>query len=543
MNLRDYQQAAVNAVWKYLGEHEGNPCVVIPTGGGKTPVLAELTRQVTQQWGGRVLILAHVKELLEQSSATLERFGVQHGIYSAGLGKRESAGSVTVAGIQSVYRKATKMGAYDLILIDESHLIPPSGEGMYQTFLSDAKLVNPRVRLVGLTATPYRLGTGMLCGPKSLLNGICYEVGVKELIVRGYLSRVRSKRGLRCDTTSLHVKGGEFVAAEAEALHIDVVESAIDEIEKLSAGRKSILLFCAGVAHANRVRTELLFRGHDCGLITGETAAGERARTIENFRSGKLRFLANVNVLTTGFDAPNVDCICLLRSTLSPGLYYQMVGRGLRLADGKDDCLVLDFGANIEKHGPIDAIKIKSKSDGGSSDAVVKECPGCGEMLSGGMSVCPACGYEFPPPEPKDKHRPRASDEGVTTLEVTPPETLKVMSVVYSVHRKKNAPEDHPKTLRVDYILALNRSIAEWVCVEHKGYARQKAWKWWSDRSFAPMPESAAEAVELADAGCLAVPEAVTIQQVPGNRWPKLVSVSIGEKPDPIDARFEEVPF
>lgn len=530
MILRDYQSAAVNAVWQHLRTRDDNPCVVIPTGGGKTPVMAEICRTAVEAWRGRVLILAHVKELLEQSATTVNRFDIEHAIYSAGLGRREYDASVVVAGIQSVYRRAAEMGRFDLILVDECHLLPPAGEGMYRTFLRDARTVNPHVRLIGLTATPYRLGSGGLCGKDNLLNEIAYEVGVKELIVRGFLSRVRSKRGLRCDTASLHTKGGEFVAAEMEALHIDVVDAALDEIENLAKDRRSILLFCAGVEHATRVQTELRFRGHDCGLVTGDTPSEYRSETIRRFRSGDLRFLANVNVLTTGFDAPNVDCICLLRSTLSPGLYYQMVGRGLRLCDGKPDCLVLDFGGNVERHGPIDAIKVASRP--GTGPAPQKECPKCKEMLAAGATVCPACGHAFPPPDPeKPRHSGRAGGEGILSTELPPPQEYEVTSVAYSVHRKRNAPDDHPRTLRVDYQFGVSGSIAEWVCVEHDGFARQKAWKWWCQRSFAPMPDNADEAVAVADAGLLATPVKVTIQQIPTERFPKLVKVETGPKP------------
>lgn len=164
MQLRPYQQAAVSAVYEHLRTRDDNPCVVIPTGGGKTPVMAAICRDTVQQWQGRVLILAHVKELLEQSAEKLAQVcpDVKFGIYSAGLKRRETHAPVVVAGIQSIYKRARVLGPLDLILVDEAHMIALEGEGMYRQFLADAREVCPHLRIVGFTATPYRLKSGLI---------------------------------------------------------------------------------------------------------------------------------------------------------------------------------------------------------------------------------------------------------------------------------------------------------------------------------------------------------------------------------------------
>jgi len=182
MELRPYQSEAVTAVYDHLRRRDDHPCVVIPTAGGKTPVMASICRDAVTQWNGRVLILAHVKELLEQAVEKLHAMApdlwMRIGVYSAGLKSRDTEHPIIVAGIQSVYKRAAELDAFDLILLDEAHMLPPDGEGMYRTFLADARIVNPNVRLIGLTATPYRMTTGMICGPENLLNHVCYEVGV-----------------------------------------------------------------------------------------------------------------------------------------------------------------------------------------------------------------------------------------------------------------------------------------------------------------------------------------------------------------------------
>lgn len=172
------------------------------------------------------------------------------GIYSAGLKCRDTEHPIIVAGIQSVFRRADELDRFDLILVDEAHMIPPDGDGMYKTFLAEAKIVNPNVRLIGLTATPYRMTTGTICGPDNLLNEVCYEVGVRELIVQGYLCKLKSKAGRqKVDTSSLHLRGGEFVSGEVEDLMDDdhLVQSACSEIVEYAKDRHSVLIFASGV--------------------------------------------------------------------------------------------------------------------------------------------------------------------------------------------------------------------------------------------------------------------------------------------------------
>jgi len=527
ITLRPYQAEAVEAVYKHLRRRDDNPCVVIPTAGGKTPVMAAICRDAVQRWNGRVLILAHVKELLEQAVEKLHAMAPdlsdQIGVYSAGLKSRDTEHPIIVAGIQSVYRRAAELDRFDLILVDEAHMIPPDGDGMYQTFLAEAKVVNPLVRLIGLTATPYRMTTGMICGPDNLLNHVCYEVGVRQLIVQGYLCPLKSKAGRhKADTSGLHIRGGEFIAGEVEALMDDetLVRSACREIVAYTQDRRSVLIFAAGIQHARHVRGVLGEMGHECGFVCGQTLPFERAETLKRFKDGELKYLVNVNVLTTGFDAPNIDCVALLRPTNSPGLYYQCCGRGFRLHPGKANCLILDFGGNILRHGPVDDLRIKQPGNG-DGEAPAKECPECHAVIHAAYAVCPECGHEFPPPR-REQHDRQASTAGVLSGEVT--ETAyEVQDVYYSVHVKRGAPEDHPRTMRVDYRVGFNDYHSEWICFEHTGYARAKAEAWWRKRSNVPVPETAEEAVRLAEAGAL--------RSVAGEKYDRIVGYELGEVP------------
>lgn len=534
MILRPYQSEAVDAVWSHLRSKTSHPVVVVPTAGGKTPIMATLCRDATTKWNRRVVVLAGAKELLEQTERTLRNTApdLRVGVYSAGLGKRQLDGQVTVAGIQSIYRKACDFDPPpDLVLVDEAHQIPPSGDGMYRTFFKELRTCNPRFRVVGLTATPYRTGFGPVVGPDCLFDEVCYEVGVKELVEAGWLSKLVSKNALQIDTSHLHVQRGEFVAEEAEDLMMRLVEAACRELVALAAGRKSILVFCQSVKHAEAIERKIgELTGDDTAIVVGESLDFERASAIRRFKDGSLRWLVNVNVLTTGFDAPNIDCVGLLRPTMSPGLYYQMVGRGFRLCDGKTDCLVLDFGSNIKRHGPVDEIVAGHRpKPGGDGKPKTKTCPECKTEMGLTVMACPDCGYEYPPPErPLASHDSRAANDAV--LSGGPPPEFDVHDISYHVHLKRGAPVGHPPTLRVEYHIDLSTTFREWVCIQHDGFAGGKARAWWKARSNDPFPESVMHAVSIANAGGLARPERIAVVKK-GDEMERVIVRKLGPVP------------
>ncbi len=540
MELRPYQREAVDAVYEFLRTRDDNPCVMIPTAGGKTPVMATICRDAVQLWNGRVLILAHVRELLEQAAEKLHLVApdLPVGIYSAGLKRRDLGYAVTIAGIQSIYEKACDVGAIDLVIVDEAHLIPPDGEGMYRTFLADAKKINPAIRVIGMTATPFRMKSGTICAPENILNDVCFEIGVRELIVRGYLCPLRTKAGaLKPETEKLHIRGGEYIAGEVEDLMDDdnLVLSACREIIEYTKDRKSVLIFASGVRHGQHICRVMNERHRvECGFVCGETLPFERDEALRRFRSGELKYLCNVNVLTTGFDAPNIDCVALVRPTLSPGFYYQMVGRGFRLHPGKIDCLVLDFGGNVLRHGPVDAIRITDSASNGNGDAPAKECPQCHAVIAAGYANCPECGHEFPPPN-RRKHEATASSEGILSDQITRTEH-EVSETFYCVHVKRDAPPDAPRTMRVDYRIGFNQYVSEWTCFEHTGFPRRKAEQWWVQRSNEPVPSSADEAVDLAEAGALAPTRAITVEHQAGEKFDRVVAYRLGDKPPRLDS-------
>lgn len=384
LKLRPYQQEAIDAIYAYFGKHTGNPLIVIPTAGGKSLVMAAFSEGVLKTWPDqRILIVTHVRELIAQNHA--EMLGLwpeaPAGVYSAGLGRREADARILFAGIQSVHRKAVEIGHCDLVLIDEAHLIPVSSATMYRRFIDELMAINPKLKVIGFTATPYRLDSGMLHeGDAALFTDLAFEVSVRELIDRGYLCPLVSKQPkTRLDVGGVGSRGGEFIASELQAA-VDkeaITRAAVSEVIAYGAERKSWLAFCSGVEHARHVAEEFRGRGITCSTIFGDTPKDERDKIIAAFKRGEIRALASMGVLTTGFNAPGVDLIAMLRPTKSAGLYVQMAGRGTRLAPGKANCLVLDFAGNVSRHGPIDLVEPRRPGGAGGGEAPTKVCPEC----------------------------------------------------------------------------------------------------------------------------------------------------------------------
>lgn len=535
IQLRPYQRASIDAVWQFLANRDGNPAVVIPTGGGKSPTMAGLIREALQNWPGtRIAVVAHVRELVQQNAQKMLSVWPEApiGIYSASLGRRDTAAPVVFASIQSIFKRAGQLGRFDLVLVDEAHRIPVKGEGMYRQFLADAARFNPDLRVVGFTATPYRLGVGPVCAPENLLTDICYEVHLRELIEAGYLSRLISKASLSnsIDTSGMHIRGGEFVAAEIDAAanRAEVVAGACREMVSLLADRRAWIVFCASVAHAQAVDAELQRLGIESAVVEGSLSTYERDARIGAFQAGRLRALCNVNVLTEGFDATHVDAVVMLRPTKSPGLYVQMVGRGLRLHKGKENCLVLDFAGNILEHGPVDAIRVRRRRKG--SDVVsevetqpTKLCPACGVPAPIQAASCGSCGHRWPLAD-RVPHDERASAAPIMSDEASAVDTVEheVTHVTYAEHAKPGTPP----SLRVTYRCGL-QSYREWVCVEHGGYARQRAVDWWRRRAalvpgridLQSLPRTVTDALAIVQQ--LPTPTRIVVRR--GGKYPEIV--------------------
>lgn len=469
---REYQSRSVTMTFDWLSANEGNPCLVLPTGAGKSVIVAEICRQAVQGWPGtRILMLVHVQELVQQNAEKMRHVwpNAPLGVYAAGL-RRKEIDAITFASIQSIHRKADLVGHIDLVIADEAHMIGHKDEGTYRDFLKALAEINPALRVIGLTASPWRLGWGLITDKPAIFDALIEPVKIEELQALGFLTQLRSKvTSAKLDTIGVHKRGGDFIESELQK-HVDTADkntAIVDEVIQRADGRLSWLFFCAGVEHSEHVRDVLRERGISAEMVTGETPNGERARILADYKAKRITALVNVQVLTTGFDAPDTDLIALMRPTQSPGLFLQQVGRGFRVKSHTDHCLILDFAGVIATHGPITALKIPTKAGEGDGIPPSKSCSECGEIVATAVRICPACGHPFP--EPKKEELALRNDD----IMGREPSDMEVESWAWGVQRSRKT--DLPMIVVTYYGKIGTSPIKEFLCLWHEGFAQAKA--------------------------------------------------------------------
>lgn len=542
MQLRQYQRDAVDAVFDYWSEEAGNPLVDLATGTGKSLCLAELIRRLLDGWPDlRIMVATHVAELIEQNYIELLTYwnAAPAGIYSAGIGRRDAHSRVIFAGIQTVHNKAPVIGHIDVLMIDEAHLVPKNSQTMYGRLISALKEINPELKTVGLTATPFRLDSGRLDeGDDRLFDRVVYTYGIADGIADGYLSPLSSKpTAMSLDMTGVHKLGGDYKQSEMQAAvdRAEITRAAVAEIVAKGHDRRSWLAFCSGVEHAIHVRDEIRRHGVSCETVTGETPKGDRREILDAYKKYEIRCLTNNSVLTTGFNHKGVDLLAFLRPTLSASLYIQMAGRATRpiyatgadlstvdgrlagIASGpKPNALVLDFAGLVRRHGPVDMVVPKQPGKG-DGEAPVKLCPNkigettCSEIVHISVMTCPCCGYEFPPSE-EVKITPKADITPV--LSTAEAEWYPVTSRSFKFHDKIGGTP----SVKVTYAFE-SQMVSEWICPQHDGFAKTKADKYWSlHRGRRPFPASVDEFLDRADE--LVVTSEVRVKFA--GKWPEV---------------------
>ncbi|TOL42670.1 ATP-dependent helicase [Vibrio parahaemolyticus] len=384
--LRPYQADSVKAVIHYFRKHSTPAVIVLPTGAGKSLVITELARLAK----GRVLVLAHVKELVEQNHAKYEGYGLKGAIFSAGLGRKETDQQVVFASVQSVVRNLDSFkNQFSLLVIDECHRVPDDKNSSYQKVITHLRELNPGIKVLGLTATPYRLGMGWIyqyhtrgqvrTEESRFFRDCIFELPIRYLLDENFLTPARMMDApvLSYDFSQLKpANTGRYKEAEMDMV-IDKAKRAtpqiVEQIIQYARERKGVMIFAATVRHAQEIHG-LLPEG-ETAIVIGDTPTPERDAIIQAFKNREIKYLVNVSVLTTGFDAPHVDLIAILRPTESVSLYQQIVGRGLRLSEGKNECLVLDYAGNsYDLYQP----EVGDPKPDSTSEIITIPCPACG---------------------------------------------------------------------------------------------------------------------------------------------------------------------
>lgn len=552
---RSYQTEAVSSLWTYFETHSsGNPLVAMPTGTGKSVVIARFLQSVFSRFPNqKVLVLTHVKELIQQNYEKLMTAWpfAPAGIYSAGLNQKVHNKPITFGGIASVAKKWALFGHVDLVLIDEAHLVSPTEATMYQTFLAGLLSINPYLRIVGFTATPWRLGHGKLTDPvvrekrvdrggvsaleiveePSLFTDVCFDItGIEafnRLIAEGFLIPLISRpTKTQLDVAGVHMRGGEFIEKELQTAvdKDEITEACLREAMEYGHNRKKWLIFAAGTDHADHICDMLNRLGIPTGCVHSKREG--RDQTIKDFKAGKLRAVVNNNVLTTGFDDPEIDLIICLRPTASAVLWVQMLGRGTRPfwalgpdgkpdprydlndiggrlasieAGGKLNCLVLDYAANAKRLGPINDPVTPRRKGQGKGEAPIKECPKCHNDVHASLRFCNAiidfdtnqkCDHEF---VFESKLMQSASSTELVKGDLPVVKVFRVEHITVSEHEKMGAPP----MMKVSYYCGFQK-FDDYVCVEHTNFAARKARQWWTQRCDLPFPTTTADAIAVA---------------------------------------------
>lgn len=498
MELRWYQSEGIAAIYDFFSRCKPgeirNPIEVFPTGTGKSYIIAEFFRGIFIKWPWqRVLNLTHVKELIGQNYKELMDLWpmAPAGIYSAGLNRREIR-PITYAGIGSVVGKAELFGHIDLVLIDECHTVSPNDDTMYGEFIADLRKINPKVKVIGLTATPYRMGQGLLTEPTfttkgvkpALFTDIIYDVSRRDdftrLIAEGYLAPLIPRQTkTQIDVSGIKVLGADFAQGALEALvdRDELTFNCIQEAILLGQDRKHWLVFATGSRHCEHV-SEMLNR---CGVpaMAVHSKSGNRDEATKKFMAGEIRALVNNVIYSTGFNYRPIDLILDLQPTASASRHVQKYGRGTRTAPGKTNCLILDFAGNTMRNGPInDPVIPRRKGQprpGGGGGPAAKVCEHCLTLNHAAARICQCCSEEFP-------INGIALTDSASTADVIAGAVPEI--VIFKVDRteyQKYTPNVHskkPPSLMVTYHCGL-RSFRDCVALQHGGYGSKRARDWW----------------------------------------------------------------
>jgi len=555
--LRPYQEAAIQLLWRYLHTTQStHPLVVAPVGAGKSLLIAEFIKRIHQEYPRtRIVMVTHVKELLTQNMEELKNqyIGCDAAYFSAGLNQKRLNNDITYASIQSVWEKANEFNrAPELILVDECHLIPHNTATRYRKFIDDCLALNPNLRVIGFTGTPFRADSGRLDeGKNRLFNDVAYEISMRFMFDEGWLCRpIVPATETILSAEGVHSRGGDYIASELEAAvnKDELTKPCVQEIIKLGADRKRWLVFAAGISHCESITLEMQANGIDAEMITGKTPKARRKEIIERYNKGELKCLVNVAVLTTGFNSPPVDLLAFMRPTRSPVLYVQTVGRGLRPVyeqgydlnttqgrldaienSQKKNCLVLDFGQVIESLGAIDKVEIRKKDTPEEKTEKGKEkekkiCPACAAVCFVQQMTCHACGYVF---FERALKLTSADKESKIISEPDMPITYKVIGMKTYFHAAKE--EGKSPTMRVEYA-TMFKTIKEWVSFEGGARFRGEAWH----KNMLPhtqAPKTVAEAL------LIQYPKPDTVDVIKEGDWDRVQKVNLK------GAVYNDIPF
>lgn len=498
ISLRPYQADGLNAIWSYFQNGgKGNPIIAWPTGVGKSLLPAIFIRDVMKIWPTqRFLLLTHISTLISQNANVMLKAWPEAplGIFSAGLKSKESAHSIVYAGIQSAIKDPSRFGHRDIIFIDEAHMISTEENSQYLTFLATAKLINPNLKIVGMTATPFRMGHGLIT-ENHLFTDVVHDLtsmdAFNNLIAEGYLAPLAPLRTkVELDISSVGFTKGEFIQSQLQNA-VDIAEitfSALKEMVAAGRDRRSWLIFASGIEHSDHIATMLSQFGIQCASVHSKQSAEYNLKALAAHKNLELQAISSYSKLTTGLDHPAVDLIGDLRPTLSIPLHVQKYGRGTRPYEGKKECLVLDFAKNTIRLGPINDPVIPRKKGDKPGEIPIKICEACGVYNHLKVRFCTNCNTEF-----KFQIKIVETSGSAELIKTDAPE-VETFDVNYAIYGRKQKEGKSPYIVATYFSGA--KSFRQYVFPETKGYGKHLFHQWWQQRMPTQPPATTDEALQ-----------------------------------------------
>lgn len=528
IQLRPYQTEGLDAIWEYFQSGKtGNPVIAWPTGTGKSVVPAVFIEGVMRIWPTqRFLMVTHVSELIKQNAEVLKLVWptAPLGIYSAGLKQKDAGFPIVYGGIQSMIKNPAMFGHRDIAFVDEAHLVSPEDDSNYQDFFKIAKLINPNLKIIGMSATPFRMGQGYITDG-GLFTDIVHDLtGVDEfnrLIAQGFLCPLiplRTKTEL--DVSNVGMNKGDFVVSQLQSAvdKAEITFNALRELVEAGRNRKSWLIFASGIEHAEHIAEMLSTFSIQCAAVHSKQTSEYNDAAIKAFKAGELRAISNYGKLTTGFNYEDIDLIGMLRPTMSVPLWVQMLGRGTRPAKGKENCLVLDFARNTVRLGPINEPAIPRKKGDKPGIMPVKLCEDCGAYNHAKVRFCVQCGKEF---DFAIKLVASSGKEELLRSDLPVVESYDVVKAIYAKRQKKDMVTglQGKPYIKVTYFCGM-QSFTQNVFPEHGRYATKLFHDWWRQRHPTEPPQTTDEALQYISQ--LRTPRSIRVWV--NRKYPEIVS-------------------
>lgn len=498
---RDYQQYSIDKTFDYFIEGgSGNPLILMPTGMGKSIVVGGICERALKEYPAtRIIMMTETKELVAQNYAKLKAMwpDAPVGIYCDGLGRKQHHYPITFGTIGSLIGVSSAFGYIDFVIVDEAHGISESDDTMYRKFLTELMKVNPQLKVIGLTATGYRMKQGMLTqGENALFTDIAVNMADMEsfnwALDEGYLvPPIPRPTSVEYDLSNVKIKGGDYdqKTLQAEVDNDKKNRAIVEEMLTYGVNRHSGMVFASGVDHCKHILDIFHYYGESATWVASKGMSGkERDKNIEAYKAGEFKWMVNNGILTTGFDHAPLDIIGMARHTLSPGLWVQMLGRGTRplyasgydlltregrlmsiAASQKQNTLVLDFAQNVTRLGPINDPRVPQAAERKrTGDAPVRICDSCGCYNHASARKCWNCGLEFPRFLKIDESsgtKALVKHIGPVPIQIQTKE-FPVDKVTYQEWNKPGKPD----SIKITYHCG-RKTFNEWLCVEHDGVA------------------------------------------------------------------------